>query len=70
YDANYGVLLHNDGKGNFNYVPQSQSGFHLKGDVRSVLQLNNLLLFGINQQSLKAYKLSKNPPSSKEHSRY
>jgi hypothetical protein len=62
YDANYGVLLHNDGKGNFNYVSQQQSGFSLKGDVRSVLQLNNLLLFGINQQTLKTYKLVKKPP--------
>jgi hypothetical protein len=56
-DANYGILLHNDGKGNFNYINQKQSGFHLWGDVRSVLNLDNTLLFGINQKELKAYKL-------------
>lgn len=57
YDANYGVLLQGDGKGGFNYVPQQQSGFNLKGDVRSVISINNRLLFGMNQQSLKAYQI-------------
>ncbi len=55
-DASYGVLLQGDGKGNFAYVPQQQSGFKLKGDVRSVLQVNNTLLFGLNGQAVKAYK--------------
>jgi enediyne biosynthesis protein E4 len=55
-DANYGVWLEGDGKGNFNYIPQRQSGFHLKGDVRSVLPLGRRLLFGINQQLLEAYE--------------
>jgi len=55
YDANYGVLLKNDGKGNFSYINQQQSGFHLTGDVRSVINVNNTLLFGINQNSIKAY---------------
>ncbi len=57
YDAGYGVLLKNDGKGGFIYIDQQRSGFYLKGDVRSVLPVNNLLLFGINQQPVKAYKL-------------
>jgi enediyne biosynthesis protein E4 len=56
YDANYGVLLKGDGKGNFSYVDQRLSGFHLKGDVRSVVEINGHLLFGVNQQPLKAYK--------------
>jgi hypothetical protein len=59
YDANYGQLLQNDGKGGFTYVDQQRSGFYLKGDVRSVLSINNLLLFGINQQSIKAYEKNK-----------
>ena len=58
YDANYGVLLNGDGKGVFQYVNQSQSGFQLQGDVRSVLPLNDVLVFGLNGQSAKAYKLS------------
>jgi hypothetical protein len=57
YDANYGVLLHNDGKGNFTYVEQQVSGFQLRGDVRSVAEINNTLLFGINHEAVKAYKL-------------
>jgi hypothetical protein len=60
YDANYGVLLKGDGKGNFTYVSQLQSGFKITGDVRSVLPLNNMLLFGINQSSVVAYKETKN----------
>ena len=57
YDANYGVLLHNDGKGNFSYVSQQTSGFMIKGDVRSVVNVNNTLLFGINQGAVKAYTI-------------
>jgi len=60
YDANYGVLLKGDGKGNFAYIPQLQSGFKITGDVRSVLPLNNMLLFGINQSAVVAYKETKN----------
>ena len=37
FDANYGVLLSGDGKGNFKYVPQAESGFEVWGDVRSCL---------------------------------
>jgi hypothetical protein len=59
YDANYGVLLQNDGKGGFTYIDQQRSGFYLKGDVRSVLSINQLLLFGINQQPVKAYTLTR-----------
>ncbi len=57
YDANYGVLLRGDGKGHFSYVDQQQSGFHISGDVRSVVSINKHLLFGINQQSIKAYTI-------------
>ncbi|MBE9460724.1 VCBS repeat-containing protein [Dyadobacter subterraneus] len=59
YDANYGILLKGDDNGNFQYIPQSKSGFALKGDVRSVLPIGNTLLFGINQQEIKAYKFVK-----------
>ena len=59
YDANYGILLKGDGRGNFSSITQQQSGFKLKGDIRSVLNFRNMLLFGINQQDIKAYKLTK-----------
>jgi hypothetical protein len=56
-DANYGTLLHNDGQGNFSYVEQQVPGFALRGDVRSAININNTLLFGINQNAVKAYRL-------------
>ncbi|MBD2753837.1 VCBS repeat-containing protein [Spirosoma sp. BT704] len=56
-DANYGLLLRNDGRGGFDAIPQSQSGLQLTGDVRSVLPVGNTLLFGINQQPVRAYRL-------------
>ena len=56
-DANYGFLLKGNGKGNFQYLNQSLSGFKLKGDVRSVVQINDLLLFGINEKKMVGYRL-------------
>ena len=56
YYANHGVLLLNDGHGNFHYVPQDQSGLHLRGDVHSVLDLGNKkLLFGVNDAPAQIY---------------
>ena len=58
FDANYGVLLTGDGKGNFTYMKQSESGFNIWGDVRSSIQINNNIYFGINGKPLIAYSLS------------
>jgi len=62
-DSNYGLLLKGDGKGNFNYVSQSQSGLSIHGDVRDVFQLKNstgsYVIFAVNQQQLQTYKLNK-----------
>ncbi|MGH2645154.1 MAG: FG-GAP repeat protein, partial [Chitinophagaceae bacterium] len=62
YDANYGILLKGDGKGNFTYVPQDVSGFKIEGDVRSAetIKQNNkqILLFGINNRAVEAYQLN------------
>ncbi|MDW7693746.1 VCBS repeat-containing protein [Flammeovirgaceae bacterium SG7u.111] len=64
-DANFGTLLKGDANGNFSYVPQHRSGFRLSGDVRSVIKLNEILLFGINQSEIKAYsKTGTNNPTS------
>jgi hypothetical protein len=49
-DANYGLLLTGDGKGNFLPVLQTASGFNLRGDTRSILILNNKVLFGVNHK--------------------
>jgi enediyne biosynthesis protein E4 len=56
YDANYGLLLEGDGNGNFKTIPQHRSGFKLKGDVRSVLMLDDQIIFGINGNEMKFYR--------------
>jgi len=56
-DANYGMLLKGDTRGNFKYVTQQKSGLKLTGDVRSILPINNTLLFGMNQMPVKAYRI-------------
>jgi hypothetical protein len=58
-DANNGLLMKGDGKGNFQALPQTQSGFGVEGDVRSVVSVGNSLLFGINQRPLQAYSVQK-----------
>lgn len=51
-DANLGCLLKGDGKGNFNYVPQLESGLTIKGCVRSLHILNNKkIVVGINNST-------------------
>jgi hypothetical protein len=56
YDANYGLLLKGDGSGDFSTIVQYQSGFALRGDVRSTLVIKDQILFGINGQGIKAYR--------------
>src|SRR5215204_2410438 len=58
FDANYGTLLRGNGKGNFKYVTQPESGFKVWGDVRSCLAINNTVYLGINGRPLSAYKLT------------
>ena len=56
YDANYGVLLRGNGRGGFEYVPQRRSGFRLRGDVRAIAPVGDRVLFGVNRDSLAAYR--------------
>jgi hypothetical protein len=55
-DANYGILLEGNGKGGFRYIDQQRSGFHIWGDVRTVIDVNGTLIFGRNGESVVAYK--------------
>jgi len=57
-DANYGQIFLGDGNGNFTYVNQNTSGLKILGDVRSVIQMDDLFLFGINQGSVVTYRLN------------
>ncbi len=56
-DANYGLLLEGDGEGNFSYVPQRLTGLKLSGNIRDVLQINDIILFGFSEKPLEAYRL-------------
>ena len=65
YRAGHGILLLNDGKGNFHYVPQDSSGLRLRSDVRDVQTLDNkTLIFGVNDGPAYIYNLT-NPPAKK-----
>ena len=58
-DANHGMLFLGDGKGNFKYVPQTESGFSVKGDVRDILLLKvkekTKVLFSISDKPVVSY---------------
>lgn len=59
YDANLGLVLAGRGAGTFDALSQPISGLNLKGDVRSIITVNNMVLFGINQQGIKTYMFHK-----------
>jgi hypothetical protein len=56
-DANDGIVLRGNGKGDFEYLPQYQSGLHLTGDIRDVQQINNQLIFTANDGKVQSYQL-------------
>ncbi len=56
FDANYGMLFLGDGKGSFKYIDQKDSGFNVRGAVRSAVQIQNTIFIGVNQDNIKAYR--------------
>ena len=56
-DANRGLVLLNDGAGNFSYMPQPRSGLNVVGDVRSIIPIGDQIIFGINDAKIRAFKL-------------
>lgn len=61
YDANKGVLLIGDGKGNFSSTSNLESGLQIDGEVRdaTIITLSSksqLLLFARNDEDIKVYK--------------
>jgi hypothetical protein len=59
FDANHGMLFLGDGKGNFRYVPQTESGLSVKGDVRDIQVINvkgkTTVLFSISDKPVASY---------------
>lgn len=58
-DASYGGVLIGDGKGGFKWLASRESGLVIRGDLRSILQLNDKLLFGVVGEPVKAYSIRK-----------
>lgn len=59
FDANYGTLLVGDGMGGFQYVDQVESGLDISGEVKSALQIGDLVFLGIYEEPVKSYKIKK-----------
>jgi len=59
FDANYGTLLVGNGKGEFKYMNQVESGLDVRAAVKSSLLIEDKLFLGINNNSLKTYQFSK-----------
>lgn len=63
YDANTGVLLNGNGKGEFKTVKNINSGINIKGEVRDILSIScknkeQLMLFSRNNEPLITYKIT------------
>ncbi len=65
-DANHGIALSGNGKGDFEYLSQSKLGLNVRGDVRSCLQVDNELIFGINNKPIRSYKIQMPKLSDKD----
>ena len=55
YSANHGVVLLGNGKGDFTYVMQTESGLNIRGNVRSLQKIktgkSESIIAGINDSN-------------------
>jgi hypothetical protein len=58
-DANRGLVLLNDGRGNFSPLAQYESGLNVTGDVRSITCIDGRIFFGINDSAVKTYEINR-----------
>jgi hypothetical protein len=59
YRANHGMAFLGNGKNEFTYVPQPQSGLNIREDVRDAIVLNhNQVIFGVNDGALRSYTIT------------
>jgi hypothetical protein len=56
-DANHGLVLLNDGKGDFRRASPLRTGLTLRGDVRSIAVIGDQLFFGVNDQRVRVYRI-------------
>jgi hypothetical protein len=56
-DASHGTVLLNNGKGHFTFQPSLKSGITIRGDVRSAEQIGDRVIIGVNDDSVRSYRL-------------
>lgn len=60
-NSSYGCLLTGDGKGNFTYINQPQSGLEIKGDVKAAVELKTstakYVIAGACNNAMQFYKV-------------
>jgi hypothetical protein len=54
-DANRGLILINDGKGNFSCAKARTHGMDVEGDVRSIVPVGNKIMLGITGRKLRTF---------------
>jgi hypothetical protein len=54
YDGSYGQYLENQGENQF-ILKEGGSGFHVKGEIRDFILLDNLLMINVSTDSLAAF---------------
>lgn len=57
YDANQGVVLLGDGKGQFTNATKSQSGLNISGNTRKIIADKGLLLIYLDESTVSIYSL-------------
>ncbi len=57
YDANHGLIMLGDGKGNFKTMGKQDSGLSISGDVRSIQKIDNRLVFLVKEKGILIYGL-------------
>jgi hypothetical protein len=56
YRANHGMLFIGNGRNEFTYVSQPESGLNVREDIRNAVVLNgNRVVFGVNDGALRSY---------------
>jgi hypothetical protein len=56
YDASFGVYLQNNGDFRFT-VPKNNSGFHVDGEIRDIIKVDNQVLVFRNNDSAVGFKI-------------
>lgn len=55
-DANRGLVLINDGMGNFSYLAPGNHGMDVSGDVRTIVPIGDKIILGITGSKLRTFK--------------